>query len=84
MRYRAADGTQYEAQDASDLVHQMHESSFARRDSDFEFTAEMADRMEKTYGGKVRSFPLEDFVDDLMSIGFLKEGGESKVEKRRG
>lgn len=73
IRAVTIDGTEYRAQDAADLVHQLHESSYSPCDSDEEFMDEMATRVKMTMGREVSSACAEDFVSDLISVGFLKE-----------
>lgn len=78
MRYVTSDGTEFSAQDAEDLVHQMRESSYSQSTSDAEFMVAMAARVKMTVGSEVRCDTAAEFVEDLVRVGVLKEKPEKK------
>lgn len=66
------DGQQFTAEDAAALVKQLHAASFSPAPSDNEFMFQTAQRAAVQSGYAVRYSTPEDFVEDLLKIGFIK------------
>ena len=72
MRYELSDGIVINAQDAADMVHQMHESSYSQCDTDAKFMAETAKRVKLATGKEISSSDADSFVEGLVDAGLVK------------
>jgi len=76
-------GDLYEADDASDLVHQMREAHLTLANaSDEKFMKEKAHSVMMVSGGVVPTDSVENFVKALIEIGELKEVDADKEKEK--
>lgn len=62
-----------------EVVRELRESSNAPGDTDAEFMRQVARRVSRQHNRKIRCWPAEDFVEDLIKIGLiLVDDGEKK------
>jgi hypothetical protein len=73
MRFVTADSIEYRVDNLAHLVSSMHDDSYAHAATDTIFMKEMAERVKFTTDQEIRSDSVENFVEDLISIGYLKE-----------
>jgi hypothetical protein len=71
MIFKANDGKTFEADDAEELVEQLHQDSFAPASSDQEWMKQTAERTVTQTGQPIRSDTAQHFVDDLLEQGLM-------------
>jgi hypothetical protein len=80
-KYVTINGDEYVVDSIGELVSAMHDNSYAHAPSDSQFMREMAERVKFSTSSEVRSDTCENFVSDLMSIGYLKEDKDYEGEE---
>jgi hypothetical protein len=73
MRYRAMDGAEYEARNATDLVRQLRLVFTPRGRTQREFMREAAKRARAWNGTRINITNPDLFVRGLIRCGFLQE-----------
>ena len=68
---RTRDGLELRGNTAAEVVHELHEASRSPCATDAEFARQMAGRAMLQTGRRIRPWPLEDFVADLVEAGLL-------------
>ena len=81
MIYMTNDGERYAASSPEELVSQLHDASYAPAKSDAEFMRQMAERAKAVTGSDVRHSSAEEFVGDLIAVGWMKAVEGSYVEE---
>jgi disulfide oxidoreductase YuzD len=75
FRFRDTNGNQYFATTKVDLVHELYKTSFAKvhsKDID-EWVNQCAKRIWEQYDYRLLYADYDDFVDELIRYGFIKE-----------
>ena len=83
IRVLNCDGEIFEADDASDLVHQLKEASLAEATTDAEYMEGFASRAKMVDGTIVPTDGVENFIASLIEIGELKETNEDAEKPKK-
>jgi hypothetical protein len=75
-KYKTNDGHQFEAETEEELVGLMHEMSLVQIETDEDWMRDVAEAATEQSGKEVRYDTPENFVFDLISIGFITVEGE--------
>ena len=81
MKFISADGIEYTVENLGELVISLHDDSYAKAPTDAQFMREMAERAEAATDATVRSNTIDNFIADLLTIGYLKEVRDEEDEK---
>jgi hypothetical protein len=73
MKYQTEDGIVLKANNAEELVRQLHETSWAPAESDEAWMEEVAKRTWQSRGKTLRWGTAAEFVEDMVAAGMLKE-----------
>ena len=75
-RYSTNDGHTFEAKTEEELVGLMHEMSLVQIETDEDWMRDVAEHATEQSGKEVRFDTPENFIFDLISIGFITVEGK--------
>jgi hypothetical protein len=78
MRTYIVGDDRIEAVSVTQLVHRMHQTSFAPAADDRAFMRQVANRVKLQSGARVRSNTAKNFVADMVSAGMIKIESERR------